>query len=107
MGSGLATMLLPAQATAEDILTTGAYRETCSRQDAEAIAFCSGYVKAIMDFAQKTGKACIRDGTPPEDTLIAVRAFTFDKIGTPGFPETQPAILMVLAVITKVHPCKS
>ncbi|WP_093028405.1 Rap1a/Tai family immunity protein [Ruegeria marina] len=86
-------------------LTTGEYKATCALTDDGVPDFCVGYVQAVIDFASITGRACIPDGMPADDVSIVVEAATFDKIGTPGFPSSQPAVTMVLAAINSLFPC--
>ena len=101
----LATLGIVQAAQSGTGLTTGEYKATCALTDDGVPDFCTGYVQAVIDFASITSRACLTDGMPADDVGIVVEAATFDKIGTPDFPASQPAVIMVLAAINSLFPC--
>ncbi len=104
-GVALVMLLTTNPARAETPFTTGAFKEACSRNEETWIAYCTGYAQALMDFTQFSGSVCVPDDANPREVLAAIKALTFDKIGTEGFPPDQSAIVMALAVVSRLFPC--
>ena len=103
IGCLLVLMATPSQAAQSSRQLNGAdFLATCSKGDAESVAFCNGYVQAVFDGIHNPGAfICVPPGTA-RTKLIGEVVRTLRE--SSGLRDLNAASL-VYAVLLKTFPC--